>query len=220
MRRALVFVNGIIRNMEALKTVFQTGDLLIAADGGARHLLKLGRIPHVLIGDLDSLSTGEVSEMERAGVEIQRYPVEKDETDLDLALEYARESGCDTIRLVGALGGRMDQTLANIYLLTHPGFRGMDIALDDGQEEVFVITDSAVIEGAAGDRVSLIPLDEKAEDVTAQGFYWPLRGATLWRHETRGISNVMLADRALVSVGSGHLLCIHTRKEFITDEIQ
>ena len=220
LKRALIFVNGELRNPKALEGLIQPDDLLIAADGGARHLLKIGRLPDILIGDLDSLTVEEVQNMEEQGVHIQRYPTDKDWTDLELALRFAVESGSSTIRLVAALGGRLDQTLGNLFLLTQEKYKSLDIALDDGQECVQIIHSELHLSGQPGDRVSLIPIDEKVTEVSTQGLRWPLHNETLYRYSTRGISNELLNNQASITIDDGLLFCIHTRKEFLTDEIR
>ena len=100
--------------------MLQEDDFLVAVDGGLRHLLAINRQPHLLIGDLDSVTPEQLEALSSGGVEIQRFPVEKDETDLELALLETTRRGYKTIILVGALGGRIDQMLANLYLLMLP----------------------------------------------------------------------------------------------------
>ena len=93
----------------------------------------------------------------------------KDETDLELALLYAVEQDADPIIILGALGGRLDQTLANILLLTIPALIGRDVRLIDGPQTAFVVREQATIHGKAGDTVSLIPLGGAASGVTTRG---------------------------------------------------
>jgi thiamine pyrophosphokinase len=212
--RALIFVNGELVHSAALKRLIRAEDLLVAADGGARHLTRMGLMPHVVIGDLDSLSSDEVSVLRSGGVKIVRYPIEKDETDLELALLYAIEQGCQELRLVGALGGRIDQALGNIFLLGLPDLEGVDVRLEDGSDEVFLIRGSGQVEGQPGEIVSLLPLGGPARGVTTAGLQYPLRGETLWPERTRGISNVLLGERAEVQVDAGTLICVHTHERY------
>ncbi|HET59387.1 MAG TPA: thiamine diphosphokinase, partial [Chloroflexi bacterium] len=194
------------------------GDFLIAADGGARHLLKLGRFPDLLIGDLDSLTPAEVDHMQANGTQVERYPIDKDWTDLELALEAALQRGFHHLNLAGALGSRIDHTLGNLFLLTHPKAAGVDLRLEDGREELRLVKGEITLRGQPGDRVSLVPLDEIVEGVRTRNLQWPLEDETLYRHATRGISNLMTAATATISARMGVLLCIHTRKEFFNDE--
>lgn len=216
--RAWIFVNGDLPHPQALAALLAKDDFLIAADGGARHLLNLGRFPDLLIGDFDSLTPAEVDLMQANGTHIERYPTDKDWTDLELALEAALQHGFHHIKLAGALGSRIDHTLGNLLLLTHPKAAGVDLRLEDGSEELLLVTGEISLQGQPGDRVSLVPLDETVEGVSTHNLQWPLKGETLYRHATRGISNLMTASTATISARTGTLLCIHTRKEFLIDE--
>ncbi|GAP07346.1 MAG TPA: thiamine diphosphokinase [Anaerolinea thermolimosa] len=211
-KRALIFANGQLPDLSAAAALIQPDDLLIAADGGAHTLLALGKTPHAIIGDLDSLLPREASSLQQAGALILRYPPEKDETDLELALQYALQQGCTTIRVVGGLGGRIDQTLANIFLLASPALSATDIRLDDGREEVFLIRSAAILHGSGGDTVSLLPLGSPARGVTTGGLRYPLKDENLWPDRSRGVSNEMTEDEAFVRLSEGILICIHTRK--------
>lgn len=210
--RTVIFVNGNLPDLESVRALLRAEDMLIAADGGARHLLALGLLPHLLVGDLDSLDAASVAQLEAAGVPIHRYPADKDETDLELALHYALDGQPQSIIIVGALGGRLDQTLANLSLLTDPAFDGLDLRLDDGAEEAFFCRKQAEVRGRSGEVVSLIPWGGAVQGVVTQGLRWKLSGETLYPHKSRGVSNVMLGEAASVQIGSGLLLVVHRRE--------
>jgi thiamine pyrophosphokinase len=214
---AVIFANGQVTDLTAVRSLLQPDDVLIAADGGLRYLFELGLLPSLLIGDLDSADPDEVARAAGAGVRIERHPIDKDETDLELAILRAAEEGYLRILIVGALGGRLDQTLANLALLSDPRFAHIDLHLDDGVEEAFLIRAQAAIAGSPGDRVSLLPVQGDAAGVTTQALAYPLSAETLYPYRTRGISNRMLADQAQVSLTAGLLLCIHTRLNGETD---
>lgn len=212
MPRALIFVNGELPNPGATRGIIQPEDVLIAADGGARHALKLGVIPTVIIGDLDSLSEAEVRAFTEMGVHILRYPSNKDETDLELALQHAMKSGYEPICVVAALGGRLDQIIGNLALLADPESIQAGVRVDDGLTEAFFITSKASIHGKPGEVVSLLPWGMPAEGVSTDGLVYPLTKETLLPYRTRGISNQLLAETARVSLKRGTLLCVHHRK--------
>lgn len=212
MSRAILFVNGEMRDPGAARLLIQPDDVIIAADGGARHALALGVIPSAIIGDFDSLSDAEVRVFSDMGVHMLRFPQKKDDTDLELALAHAVRSGYCPIILIGANGGRLDQELGNISLLSNPDFINADVRLDDGITEAFFITTKSSIHGKAGDTVSLLPWGNPAEGVNTDGLVYPLHNETLFPHRTRGVSNQMLAETATVSLKRGLLLCIHIRK--------
>jgi thiamine pyrophosphokinase len=217
-KRAIIFVNGHLPDLEAARRLIRPDDFLIAADGGTRHALALGLLPSVVVGDLDSVTADDRRRLEGSGVEIRQYPPDKNETDLELALRTALGAGYRSIFVLAALGGRLDQTLGNLALLTDPSLAEVDVRLDDGIEEAFFVRTQAKasprgasrrVEGCPGDTVSLIPWGGLAEGVTTDGLRWPLRGETLHPDKTRGISNEMLAEIATISLKSGLLLVIH-----------
>ncbi len=212
-KRALIFANGELAEANNLRRLVQPDTLLVAADGGLRHLRRLGLKPDHVIGDMDSLSAAELAQLEVEGVALELHPRDKDATDLELTLRWVAANGCRQVRVVAALGGRLDQTLANIALLAHPAFTELDLRLDDGLEEVLLVRWRAVIEGAGGERVSLLAYGKPAEGVVTHGLKYPLRDETLDPHQSRGISNLMLGKRAEISLRSGLLICIHTRWE-------
>lgn len=209
--RAVIFTNGNLPDIDAARSLLQTEDTLIAADGGMRHILDLGLLPSVVIGDLDSLSENVLNSLTEAGVRIVRYPVDKDFTDLELAFDYAVNAGYRSILVVAALGSRLDQTIGNLALLTRSDLLELDVRLDDGIEEAFFIRKEGVIQGQAGDIVSLVPWSGPVKGVATDGLHWSLQDETLYAHTTRGISNEMVGDRATVRLESGLLLCIHRR---------
>lgn len=213
--RALLFVNG-VASVDALGALLRAQDFVVAVDGGLWFVTALGLVPDVLIGDLDSVTADDLARLTGLGVRIERYPVEKDETDLELALRFVAEQGLGVVRILGGLGGRLDQTLGNVFLLLDERWSGLDVRLDDGVDEVWLIRGEAEVEGRAGDVVSLLPLLGPAHGVRTEGLAYPLRGEVLYPQRTRGISNRLLGRRAHVWVEQGVLLCIHTRQK---DEI-
>lgn len=217
MPRIVIFTNGELPDPEVARALLQPGDYLIAADGGVHHLLKMGILPKLVIGDLDSVSEDTLFQLTSAEVNIEQYLEDKDETDIELALRYAVELQPTSILIVGALGGRLDQTLANLSILTDPTLPGIDIRLDDGVEEVFFCRVSGdkggqvEVQGRSGDIVSLIPWQGPVGGVTTEGLQWPLHSETLYPYKSRGVSNIMLNDAASISIQSGLLLVSHRR---------
>ena len=220
-RRALIFANGPQLDLEAARAMVRPDDYLIGADAGLRHIWQMGLQPHLVIGDLDSLSPAEIDRLAATEVRVERHPIHKDETDLELAILAAVQDGCRTILVLAALGGRLDMTLANIFLLGLPELSGIDVRLEDGVEEVFLIHPGAegrVIEGQVDDRVSLLAWGGPAQGIRTERLYYPLKGETLYPERTRGISNRMVESRARVTLEDGLLICIHTRQSPQTTE--
>lgn len=216
-KRAVLFANGVMPQAALILPHLRPDDYYIAVDGGLRHLRNLYKTPGLLIGDLDSATTAEVEGAIAQGIEVRRYKPDKDETDLELALLAAIEKGFDEILIIAALGGRLDQTLGNLNLLTHPLLTGVKVTIEDGAEEIFLIRDNAEISGQPGDVVSLIAMRGEVIGVETRDLKYPLKHETLYQEKGRGISNVMLGDQAGVSIESGLLLCVHTRNSGVEE---
>jgi thiamine pyrophosphokinase len=212
--RALIFANGDFNDGPFVRRVLAAaqGARIVAADGGARLAQQAGLRVTTVIGDMDSLSGTELADLERAGAAIHRFPEEKNETDLELALTWAAEQGATWVRVIGGVGDRLDQTVSNVYLLALPVLRGRDVRLVADKQEMWLIyPGEAVIEGAKGDTVSLIPLGGAAQGVRTENLYYPLVDEPLLFGPARGLSNVMTTDSAHVRLRDGLLLVVHTQ---------
>jgi thiamine pyrophosphokinase len=156
--------------------------------------------------------------LRRRGVPTLQVPAAKDQTDTELALLAALEHGADEIVIAAGLGGRTDHLLANVSLLARAALHGCVVSLADGGETVRLAQTEAgpvvtVIPGAPGDLVSLLPYGADAEGITTEALLYPLYAETLRLGEARGVSNVMVSERAEVSLMRGRLLVIHYRME-------
>jgi thiamine pyrophosphokinase len=211
MSRAILFANGDLPHPDLARCLIRPDDVLIAADGGARHALALGLTPRHIIGDFDSLTDEELNKLARAGANLQRHPPKKDETDLELALDYALKIGYAPILILGAYGGRLDHSLGILSLISSPACIAANVRADDGQTEAFFVNQKAEISGQPGDTVSLLAWGAPAEGITTENLQYPLKDESLSPYRTRGISNLMTAEKAGVSLKNGLLLCVHTR---------
>lgn len=211
--RAIIFANGVL-NDSAPAAVVRPDDLVIAADGGANQMNQWGLTPHILIGDLDSIDPALLATYRRAGIPIEKYPRHKDFTDLELALDHAVGRGCKQIIVFGALGARLDMSLANIMLLAAPKYHDVDIRLIRGNQKAVLVNAGTChrVVGAAGDTVSLIALGQDALGITLDGMQYPLVGESLKVGSTRGISNRLTGSKGEVRLEKGRILCIHTRR--------
>ena len=211
MKRIVIFANGELPDLEKARSLLQSDDYTICADGGTRHALALGVTPDLIIGDMDSVEKGQLQKLQDAEVSMELFPHDKNETDLELAIQRAVEMNPVQIIIIAGLGGRLDQTLANIALLTDLRLSNIDIRLDDGVEEIFVCRDQAQVHGRSGDILSLIPWGGVVSDVQTTNLKWPLDKETLYPERTRGVSNEMLGESASISIGAGLLLVVHRR---------
>jgi len=217
-RGAIVVADGdaVEAGLAAARASLPGGALVIAADGGAAKALAAGILPDLVVGDGDSLSAATRAELGQRGVPILAVPMEKDESDTELALRAALERGARTIRIVGALGGpRVEHALANLFLLAHPDLDGVDVAIVAPPSTIRRIGSAAGpgtihVEGAPGDHLSLLPLAGPVEGVVTEGLRYPLRDEPLLPGPARGLSNALIGTRATVSVRRGCLLVIRT----------
>ena len=208
--RTIIIANGDPPTHDDITRWLRPGDLLLCADGGARAALRFGLQPQRVIGDFDSLTDGELRALEQGGATLERHPTHKDETDLELALLYAANLPSDEIVVLGALGGRLDQTIANVLLLAMPALSRTRVLIAAGNEQTFLLRPGALLElcGEPGDVVSLIPFGGDAHGIITDGLEYPLRDESLLFGPARGVSNTMLGKRATIRFSVGLLLCV------------
>lgn len=190
-------------------------DLLIAVDGGARWLESAGVLPDLLLGDLDSVEPVLIERLAAAGVGVERHPVEKDESDAELAIQRAVAAGADQIVVIGALGGaRLDHELANLLLLADRRWHGAqrDLRIVRGGTQVRALHGGGRLEldAARGDLVTLLPVAGDADGVRTDGLRHALDGEPLAFGRSRGLSNRVERAPASVSLERGTLLVIET----------
>jgi len=211
--RAVIFANGQIPDQQAVRKILLPGDGYYAADAGVVHLLRLGLMPKTVIGDMDSILYEDLLVLKKNHVRLLPHPMDKDLTDLELAINLVLAEGYRRILIVAGLGGRLDMTLSNLNLLSRPDLAGLKVSMDDGVEKVLPVRHKVTVKGKAGDIVSLLPWGGPVGQVTTFGLRWTLTNAHLEIYETRAVSNEMLSNSAEIHVGSGFLLVIHRRDQ-------
>lgn len=185
-------------------------DLVIAADGGARHAPDLGRAIDLWVGDGDSLGAAGVEALRVAGVPVELAPVDKDESDTELAILAAAAAGASRVTILGALGGmRVDHGLANVWLLAHPALGDRSGRLVDDRSRIRLLAAGHHdLGGRIGDLVSLLPFGGNAEGVTTRGLRYPLSDEPLRSGSSRGLSNVRETEDAGIDVRAGQVLVV------------
>ena len=216
-RHVVVVANGEFAFEERLFDLLDAADVVIAADGGANWLVTHGRRPDILVGDMDSVSAEILARLAETGCRMVRHAPHKDETDTELALMEAVALGASQITLLGALGGRIDHEMANILLLAMPQLAGVPTSIYDGRSCLSLVARETIISGECGDTVSLIPLGGDACGITTEGLEYPLCDESLLVGPARGVSNVLVASEARISVESGRLLVVHTPRYHLAE---
>lgn len=213
----IIFAGGTLQPGKAVNDAIASADLIIAADSGAQTALRLGYTPAIVVGDFDSLAISR-DDLRAMGCQTIQAPIEKDETDSELAIETAIRQGASQITLLGGLGGqRFEHSIANILLLAD--YDIIPIRIIDGPSISWLLRgpDSTTIEGQPGDLLSLFPLAGDAQGVHTSNLYYPLHGETLRFGKPRGLSNVLTGSQAEVSLEIGMLLIIHTAKQELSE---
>lgn len=205
MKRALIIGNG-----EEVKKKIIDGidcDYVVCADGGLEKAKKYGIVPDLIIGDLDSLAPHVLKEYEK-NVPLEKFPSEKDLTDMELAIEAAVSKGYKRIVLTGATGTRLDHTLGNIMLMEKYQKAGVNISIIDNNNEIKMISDDGelYIEAKEGRYISIIPLTDSIQGLYLEGFKYPLTNVKVQRGSTLCISNQVKDEAGKVKLRQGKAL--------------
>lgn len=182
-------------------------DLIFAADGGLCHTRALGLTPDCVLGDFDSLG------YTPQGPEVNRFPVEKDDTDSMLAIKLGLSQGCSRFLLYGAMDGpRLDHTIANLqalsYLASHKAFGYLV-----GERYLATVLSPGALSFGPEARgiLSVFCLGADARGVTLRGLQYPLTDARLTADFPLGVSNHFMGVPSQISLASGRLLILWDR---------
>ncbi len=181
--------------------------VVIAADSGLDHAVTLGLDPTVVVGDMDSVGPG-LLEALGDEVEVVVHPVDKDASDLELAVSVALGLEPDEVVVVGGHGGRLDHLLTNVALLTSEAFAGIEVRWLAGRDVVIPVRDHLRVEGRSSATISLVPVGGPARGVTTRGLRWELADEDLEPTSSRTISNQFTGTEAEVWVREGVLVVV------------
>lgn len=195
-----LIANGAVYNYPAIYPLIRTCTEVYAVDGGLFHCQNMGIEPQLILGDFDSVNP----ELLNAYGEIPKkaFPVDKDQTDLELAVSYALEKGFERISLFAALGKRIDHSLNNLYLLgRHP----KELIAVTEDEILFAIEGKKTLAIEKGQTLSLLPLFGDVT-VSTKGLKWELNNHKL-NYRFLSQSNVVLSSSVEIDVKNGIVLC-------------
>ena len=199
---AIVVANAPLTWTVELARMVREADLVVAADGGANHLARIGVRPVAVVGDLDSIRP-EVRAWLGERCMVARD--DQDRTDLDKTLSWViDERGERTVTVLGGTGGRLDHALENLALLARWSERA-DVELLDASTRVVAVRSAALLTVTPGSTVSLLPAG-RCERVWTEGLRWPLAGEPLDLLARTGVSNRAVADTVRLRVEGGTLL--------------
>jgi len=204
---ALVFSGG-DPPPTTLRSHLPSDAFVIAADSGLAHARALDRTVDLVVGDLDSVGVDELAEARHTGAVVEAHPREKDQTDLELALDAALARGHRAVTVVGGHGGRVDHFAANLTLLASPRYRVARLDAWMGEAHVVVVRDDVELTGAPGALLTLVPMGGPACGIRTEGLRYVLDDEDLAPGTTRAVSNEFAAPRARVRLRDGVLLAI------------
>jgi thiamine pyrophosphokinase len=183
-------------------------DLVIAVDSGLHVAQDLGVAVDLVVGDLDSVATDRLERAVADGATVDRHPVDKDVTDLELALDDALAAGTDRVVVLASAGGRLDHLLGLVAALSHPRLDGVEVEAHVGPARVLPVRDRLRLDGRPGELVSLLAVGGPATGVRTEGLKWPLEDATLEPGSGWGLSNRFVTTSAAVEVACGRLVVV------------
>lgn len=204
--KALLILNGEKVSSDTMFKLKDESDFILSADGGTDYCIKLGIIPDLVIGDLDSISHRTMDILREQKVPINRFPIKKNKTDSQLSIEFLMDMGAAEITIVGAIGSRMDHSLANILLLKSIKDRGVKGKIVDSNNIIFLVDDELVIDRMDGYFVSIVPTQAEGIRVSLKGFEYELSETKIDFASTHGVSNIIKYTRGYVKVHEGECL--------------
>lgn len=208
--KAAIFLNGNLPDAKIVARLIDSQTYIIGCDGGTDHLRNLQYAPNVILGDLDSISK-ESTELFKQ-TPIISFDSDKDYTDSELSIDYAMRLGIKDIIIVNILGDRIDHLLGNLFLLIKRKYSRINLRIIDGNQEIYVIRKTAIIQGNIGDTISLMPLRNSAIIEKSSGLQYDLSKYKISQAQNHGISNVMTSSTAKVVIKNGLLLVVHQTK--------
>lgn len=217
MKRAIILSNGNLSGLDRLKENIDKNDFIVCTDGSATFALENNIHPNLVIGDFDSTTASIFKKLKQKNINLIKYPMIKDKTDFELAVDFLLKKKFKEIIVFGILGDRLDQIIANINLLIKIQIENKDsmIKIIEGNQDLYILYKDIEISGKIGDLISIIPIDGDVIGITTTGLEYRLNNETLKYGLTRGISNILNQSKTKISVQKGHALVVHTFKKIM-----
>jgi thiamine pyrophosphokinase len=187
-----------------------SGDLWIGVDRGTFILLEKGIKPDYAFGDFDSVSAAEKEIILKSDIVLNQYQSEKDQTDMELALQWAMDQNPEEILLFGATGGRLDHEMMNIQLLYRTISSNTDVKVVDIKNEISLkLPGRYTIEREGSySYISFLAFQEEVKGITLKGFKYPLEKASFKMGSSLCISNELVNKSGTYSFDSGIILMV------------
>lgn len=209
--KALLVSGGDVKDLDLVKNLAKDVDLVIGVDGGTEYYLSIGILPNIIIGDLDSIKMESLEIIKKKQIPIIKFPIEKDKTDTELALDYLIEKGFKDITILGAIGSRMDHTLGNIFLLKKLWKKKIKGKIIDNHNIIYLIDKELIIKNRPSSYVSIIPITNDGAIITLEGFKYNLSKVKIDFSSTLGISNKVEETHGYIKIHKGICLVFITK---------
>ena len=209
-KKYVIFLNGEYNySQKFIDKLVTENTVCFCADGGANFTFKYGKVPEMIIGDLDSIEKEILEFYRNKNVLIKKFPKDKDFTDFELILKEIEEiekdkKYLDKIFVIGGLGKRIDMTLSNLFLME----KHKNLVFLEENEEIFYAEKPFVLKNKKGYGFSIIPISEKVEKLTLKGFKFETDKIDVKRESSRLVSNVICQNEANVEFAKGKLIII------------
>ena len=229
-----IVLSGDLTDETGFLRIISGCDIIVCADGGARHLKRYGIMPDLLVGDFDSINTSERDWLEKAQIPVKQFSAEKDFTDSELAVESSLEllkeilheqhlemplNSNISLCLLAVTGDRPDHVLANQTMAAYLAKRGYNVMMTDGGNWFYLLQgpvkqsfDTSLYE--ADCTISAIALSEQVKGITYSGLKYPLNNYDLSFGSQRGVSNCLadlINENFEVEISEGTLMLIITK---------
>ncbi|HHT78899.1 MAG TPA: thiamine diphosphokinase [Actinobacteria bacterium] len=216
MKNCLIISNGEIKDFQKIKSNLENyydldkDTLIISADGAVSLCRNMDLCPDIIIGDMDSAAENDIEYFVTINrkAEIIKFSKNKDESDTQLAIDYAVKKGCRQIIIAGALGNRIDHSLANIFNLFSENYNGIDLKIMDENFEISVLRQSTSISGRTGKKISVFSMTPYTFFINTEGLKYKLKNEKLLFSPIRGLSNIFTDDVARMDFSEGVLLIV------------
>ena len=209
-KKFVIFLNGEYKySQEFMDRLVSEETICFCADGGANFAFQYGKVPEMIIGDLDSIEKRVLEYYKSKNVLIKKFPKDKDFTDFELILKEINKISenknfVEKIFVVGGLGKRIDMTLSNLFIME----KYKNLVFLQENEEIFYAEKSFVLKNKKECEFSIIPISEKVEKLTLKGFKFETDKIDVKRENSRLVSNVILENEASVEFENGKLIII------------
>lgn len=208
----LITAGGDLTNQEIFIEEYNKADICIAVDSGIEFYYRYEKEPEIVLGDFDSISEeGREFIMERK-IETSSFPPEKDYTDLELGIDYLIEKGCKKIILLGAVGDRIDHSLANLFMMVRFYKKGISVILKNNLMKVQVLEGEIEIKKNYA-FLSVVPVTSEGIELTLEGFYYPLKNHPVEMGSTLAVSNYLTGDTGRIRISKGTGFVIETNEK-------